>query len=59
VKVTTVHATACREIDTKSAQTRHHFADTVLGAGGGPTPRPWVGAETASAGFDTAWGGIR
>jgi hypothetical protein len=38
-----------------SSQTRHHFAGTVSGVGGGTTPHPYrVGAETASAGFGMA-----
>jgi hypothetical protein len=47
-----------REIGTQSARTGHGFAGTVLGVGGGPTPRPWVGAETAPAGSGAARGGV-
>jgi hypothetical protein len=46
-----------RQNGTESAQTRHTFAGTVCGEGGGTTPRPyWVGAVTALAGFGLAGG---
>jgi hypothetical protein len=44
-----------REIVTVMEQTRHQFAGTVSGVGGGTTPHPYrVGAETAPAGFGMA-----
>jgi len=42
-------------IVTAPAQTRHQFAGTVSGVGGGMTPHPYrVGAEPAAAGFGVA-----